>query len=299
MALNPDDLLIFKVREEEKEAEDKKKAKASAAAQKQQAKPVAKQPAPVQKPPEQEKPVESSGYNELAEVMSEGEPIEKEENRGTYRRGHKMDPRTLAEHMNCELHPWRRAYALCDYCKRAFCYEDLIESGGKYYCLDDIDKVPETVLHQQIVRYNSLSLVSALLYMAAFLIFIYYTYPQVITLSSQFISLGLYLFANKIAPTNLLLLIEMMLSLIALIGAMTIILSTKNSFRFGAFTSILGVAIFSYQYINLDKLYLVGIAGTLFLAFLTLAYSRVSYETLNEEDVIFEDEAKVAAPGSF
>ncbi|EQD58270.1 hypothetical protein B2A_04436, partial [mine drainage metagenome] len=50
------------------------------------------------------------------------------------------EEREAAEGMYCVWHPWRSAYAICHYCHRPFCFEDLVESNGNYYCLEDIDK---------------------------------------------------------------------------------------------------------------------------------------------------------------
>lgn len=46
---------------------------------------------------------------------------------------------------HCVWHPWRPAYAICDYCHRPFCFEDLVEAGGLYYCLEDIDTAIQTL----------------------------------------------------------------------------------------------------------------------------------------------------------
>ncbi len=46
---------------------------------------------------------------------------------------------------HCAWHPWRPAYALCDYCHRPFCFEDLVEAAGLFYCLEDIDTAIQTL----------------------------------------------------------------------------------------------------------------------------------------------------------
>ena len=39
--------------------------------------------------------------------------------------------------VRCTNHPWRQAYSYCRYCKRPFCYADLIEEDGECYCMED------------------------------------------------------------------------------------------------------------------------------------------------------------------
>ncbi|MEM0154774.1 MAG: hypothetical protein QW814_02990, partial [Methanothrix sp.] len=41
-----------------------------------------------------------------------------------------------AEGLSCVWHPWRPAYAICNYCHRPFCFEDIVEQNGHYYCLE-------------------------------------------------------------------------------------------------------------------------------------------------------------------
>jgi len=314
MALNPEDLLIFKVREEDKPEESKKEKKPviQAVVPQPVPEPPYVEPTPVQKPqpqprkpffqrpkpqpvPEPKQEIVSEDHGEYyiaepeytassADLVSDAlrvAGVEKPKKNVKLKK--EKDPRRIAQHMSCELHPWRRAYAICNYCKRAFCYEDVIESGGKYYCMDDIEKLPESARRSQIIRYNNLSLLSSVLFMLIFLVFFYYTYPQMIIVLGNLQKLGLSLFISDITNAEIFLLGEIILTVLSFMAALMILVSHPNSFRLSSVVGILTVALFSYQYIYVDKIYFVVISAMSFVALITLAYSRVSYESMPEE----------------
>ncbi len=199
-----------------------------------------------------------------------------------------MDSRKIAQHMSCELHPWRRAYAICDYCKRAFCYEDILEVGGKYYCLDDVDKIPEAVRRGQVVKYNYLGMIASILYMAAFIVFFYYSYNSVLLLVNSIQKIGLPLFITQLDIARELLIAEAILALLAIGTAISILVSSGSSFKLSALVSMVGVGVFGYQYTLYSAIYIAAFAVLTFIAFLLLSYSRVSTESMPEEEAILE-----------
>jgi hypothetical protein len=325
MALNPDDLLIFKVREGDKPQVSKEKKK-----------PVVFQPAPAPQPIPQPQPIQQPQRVEQKAVpvqkpQSEPrkpffqrsepkpkpqpppEPVQEytqdeeadyyiappeytassadvvgsalevagvQKPKSNERLKKERDPKKIAQHMSCELHPWRRAYAICNYCKRAFCYEDIVESGGKYYCLDDIENVPEAQRRSQMVRYNNLALLSSVLFMLIFLVFFYYSYQQMITVFGTLGKLGVNIFIKDITNTELFLIAEVALAIGSFITAMMILVSHPKSFRVSSLVGVATVGLFLYRYIYINKIYFVAIATMSFIALITLAYSRVSYESL-------------------
>ncbi len=341
MAMNPDDLLIFKVREEDKGASKKDK-KAAIQAPQQQGSPVEKaekpgffsqkqrqEPQPKQEkrqpPPEIQKPVqkeekpgvpraeparpveptavsESESYyvapeatteavdyvSEAAEFTGDEQFAKENAKKTVLKKREHMDSRKIAQHMSCELHPWRRAYAICDYCKRAFCYEDILEVGGKYYCLDDVDKIPEAVRRGQVVKYNYLGMIASILYMAAFIVFFYYSYNSVLLLVNSIQKIGLPLFITQLDIARELLIAEAILALLAIGTAISILVSSGSSFKLSALVSMVGVGVFGYQYTLYSAIYIAAFAVLTFIAFLLLSYSRVSTESMPEEEAILE-----------
>ncbi len=324
MALNPDDLLIFKAREEEEE--EKKKVKKPEA--KPAAVPAAK-PAPAAAPIQQQKPQPlpqaaaakpqaaksekeekvtfiSQQKEENIPIVTEQEALEEEYGVTTIpvgRRGAKhltaKESRRIAEHMTCELHPWRRAYAICSYCHRAFCYEDLVEHNGAYYDLDDIDKIPK-LRASEIIRYNTLGFFAGALMLFVFLVFIYSSYPLVLKIPFLFQQIGGLngLLANPLQAFSFLL-AETSLAMLSFIAAISVFLSRKASFRFSTIVSVLIVGLFSYTYLNSANVYSAVIAAMSFISMVSLAYSRVAIETLPEETELPASESLEIAKSSF
>ncbi len=346
MAMNPDDLLIFKVREEDKEPANKQKGKKATMpeqTQLQQSKPVEKvekpsffkpkepeQPQPKQqekpKPVMPEPPVEvtppepitegdESYYVAPAEEMDAGpgsvdyvsraaeysgdskdfpeQEQPQQPKKPILKKREHMDSRKIAQHMSCELHPWRRAYAICDYCKRAFCYEDILEVGGKYYCLDDVDKVPEDARRRQVIKYNNLSMIASVLYMVAFVVFFFYSYNSILVLLDAIGRIGLPLFMTQLNMPRELLIGEMVLALLALGTAISILLSNSSSFKMSALVSLVSVAVFGYNVstyavIQNAPIQMIAFAALAFVAFVILSYSRVSTESMPEEEALLE-----------
>ena len=326
MALNPDDLLIFKAREEEGE-EKKKKAK------KPEAKPVAApaaqpvpapqpkpqpQPqaaAPSQKPQPAPKPARegegevtfiSQPKEEEVPIVTETEALEEEYGVTTVPVGKKgakhltaKESRRIAEHMTCELHPWRRAYAICDYCHRAFCYEDLIEHNGTYYCLDDIDKIPK-LRATEVIKYNTMGFFAGALLLFIFLVFIYSSYQLVLRIPALYQQVGGIngVLSNPLQPFTFLI-AETALAVLSLFASISIFMSRRASFRFSTVVSVFTVGLFSYLYLNTLEAAFAVIAALSFVSMVALAYSRVAIETLPEAEELPASEALEAAKTSF
>ncbi len=88
-----------------------------------------------------------------------------------------------AKGMKCINHPWRDAYALCNYCKMPFCYAETVEGKGSYYCANDIGKVQEEMeVNASYAASHILIRVSAMLMLLALAIWAYSIYPQIIFL---------------------------------------------------------------------------------------------------------------------
>ncbi len=324
--MSPDDLLIFKSREEVQGEKQKKAEEKQAKKKKKEAKPqpVAPEPEPepVTVPKQPQMPPQPRQMQ--PPIVKPAPVVEKEEAPAPIpetlvstdleleaKLGYEEAPKApvgntqvparkvsihemkkIAEHMGCELHPWRKAYAICDYCKRPFCYEDIIEHGGVYYCLDDIDKVPQSVKQQQTFRYNSLGVVSATFYMFVFLIFMYYSYSNLIALFNAFSTQGLSAFFQTLLQSQELLMAEAVLALLSLVGGIMIMLQTERSFKIGAAIGLVTVGLFSYQFLNSYMLSYAIVASVSSAGLIMLAYSRVAYESLPTSEV---DKAMVSA----
>ncbi len=192
--------------------------------------------------------------------------------------------RRIAEHMSCENHPWRKAYAICDYCKRAFCYEDIVEHNGVYYCIDDIGNIPKSVLNAGMVKYSKLSYISAASLVLIAAVYVYFFNPQIAAMLAALKAAGAAKFAAKFTLAEGLLIVEGALALISIVTSILVLISAKRSFMATTVTQIATIGIFSYQYIVTLNIAYSVVAVLSFVALITLAYSRISYEPLPEEN---------------
>jgi len=308
MTLNPDDLLIFKEREEELEKKKEKKQKAVPA--KPEAKP---EPAPKQQPGQQ-KAVEPAAPQIAEPVTERAPPMEVPAGPVPAQEAEEIpvpsevpqptapelkiktknlrakESRKLASKMNCVIHPWRQAYAICDFCKRPFCYEDIMEYNGSYYCLDDIDKVSQEIRASLNVRYTRLSVMSSTMFFLVLLVFIYSQSGVIAPLISGTLQYGPSIYgASGSGLANLLAAASLLAAVLSFISGVMVIMSAHISFRVSAISGLFTVALFSYQYLNNGNLFYGAISALSFIGLVSLAYSRVATETLPEEDMLTSD----------
>ncbi|MCL5430138.1 MAG: hypothetical protein M1504_01515 [Candidatus Marsarchaeota archaeon] len=211
------------------------------------------------------------------------------------------DVRRIASHMSCELHPWRKAYAICNYCKRAFCYEDIVEQGGMYYCLDDVDKVPQAEKKALVIKYNTLSMVSGVLFLAMALMYGYLNYGSslafVLAIPSHLSHISA---IPGLVIADWAQIAEMLLAFMALLSAIIIVVKPGRGFLLGNVTGVLVLLVFAYQYMTVKQLQLAIMAGIALAAMILLAYSRSSYETVPEDTESYVNEGVFnVAKGSF
>src|SRR5271155_5124433 len=81
-----------------------------------------------------------------------------------------------AKGKKCFWHPYRDAYAICSFCNRAFCFEDLTKLNDSYYCLEDIDSVNSTYDKKLRNLSHVTATVSGFLLIVAFITFFYFNY---------------------------------------------------------------------------------------------------------------------------
>ncbi|MEM0149959.1 MAG: hypothetical protein QXW10_03630 [Candidatus Micrarchaeaceae archaeon] len=337
MAINPDNLLIFEVREE---IEEKKQAKPKAAAGGKAAKGAAQAQEQAtsreEVAPSQGQNVSANEYAENAapyykeypsagrnENEAEGavktqrfvvpEPGEEEidesigmmENRAATsamvsKKGkaakaskNEEESRDAAQGLYCVWHPWRPAYAICAYCHRPFCFEDIVESNGNYYCLEDIDKVANAPQTSTYTRYNNLGIVSAGMLLVAFIAFLYFGGSQIISMVKFSNTVGIMEFVARLSGPYGFVLLGTIMSMFVLVSAIMIFAQTKRSFMFGMLVSFINLSIFSYEYLNTGTVYEAFISIASFAGLVLLLYSRSTYESEEPEEELFEEPGSV------
>ena len=204
----------------------------------------------------------------------------------------------------CEWHPWRPAYAVCDYCHRPFCYEDTVESGKGYYCLGDIDKVSKGYAQELYASYSSMSFISAGLFMLAFVAFVYFASGQLVYILKTVISSGLPVFLANLNYSYGSALLGLVVTAAGIISAMLIVIQSNKGFAVGLGAGLAETALFSYQFLSSGLLYMAMISAIGLAALVLLAYSKISYvvpeQTLSEQSVYYSSQnANQSSPVSF
>ncbi len=188
--------------------------------------------------------------------------------------------RAEAKGQSCVWHPWRPAYAICNYCSRPFCYEDIVEYNNNYYCLEDIDKVSVGAPKETSVKYSNLSMVSASFFVLSFLLFVYFANAQVAYVSKYANSLGFFDFLARLNIAYGITIIGTILSVFNLVVGILIFARSEKWFALGLGISALDVFIFSYSYLSTTQAYQIAIAISSFLALILLLVSREAYESV-------------------
>ncbi len=192
--------------------------------------------------------------------------------------------RDAAKGKSCVWHPWRPAYALCNYCNRPFCYEDIIEYKNNYYCLEDIDKVSTGAGVETTVRYNRLSMLSALLFIIAFVVFVFSAIGQVAYITNYANKIGFFSFIAQLNYAYTSALLGFFLALFSIIAGILIFVHSDKGFMVGSLVGAFSTILFSYSYISSGAVYTIAISLVSFAALVLLLLSRETYEA--EESLI-------------
>ncbi|MDE1870721.1 MAG: hypothetical protein KGI06_00590 [Candidatus Micrarchaeota archaeon] len=179
--------------------------------------------------------------------------------------------RDAAMGKKCVFHPWRSAYAVCAYCHRPFCFEDIVEYNSGHYCLDDIDRVLPTQASARPSKYG-IYMLSGIMLVLAFLVFLYASYGQLLQMlqyigsASLIASIGTYIY----------LLSEAVLMALGLVSGILLLMQSRSGVYIGAAVSLSALVVFSYMLIGaLDAYFIIiDIAASVSLA--TLIYLVIS-----------------------
>ncbi|MDE1832946.1 MAG: hypothetical protein KGH58_00835 [Candidatus Micrarchaeota archaeon] len=319
MAVDPNDLIIFKVREQQKKRPVEQKVEAKPV-KRPEARPVEKpkvveapQPKAERKPlffkqpkpeqaPEERQPVTPVEFarpkrEEREQPAYEPKPIQTMAKPEAYTSEEEMQEalinktaaqtraeymsREAAQNLHCTWHPWRKAYARCNYCHRPFCFEDIADYNGNYYCLEDVDKAPAYTGEEKEVysTYNGLSIVAGMMMLAMFVIFIVFANGQLAYIIGYANAVGIFDFLASINYNYIAALAQGVISVFAIVAAMLLFVQSLRGYAIALLTVFADVAMASYQYLNSGTAYLAVIAGIGFVTVIVLAYSRNNFES--------------------
>ena len=257
MTINPEELLIFKKRKDAEEAHVQEGAKKAVGMQEQK-------PAAQQRPAEQTtKPAERPSAavpaaRHATAAPAAKQPITEKQRQQQAVEASKPGKKEDLSGAACVNHPWRKAYARCEYCHMPFCYADTMPFHGKIYCLEDIDRA--TRMHLKPVETPSRFMYFAsMLFALSTILLIYIAYVPARYLASSVMGItapaaliGI-VFQYSITVTDLL------LAALSFVAAVVIIRRTPFAFGFGAAVLTLVLIFMSYEYIasNAQNLYAV------------------------------------------
>ena len=192
----------------------------------------------------------------------------------------KEESRKVAQSLRCLIHPWRPAYAVCEYCKMGFCYADIAEHENGYYCIEDSEKVIRVEPVHTKVRANVILKISATLFFVIFLLLFYFTFQQ-----ASFILGHLGNNALKALPAlpypYAISIFNLMLAFFALFNGIAIILFTSRSIEISEVISGIIILAMSYEYMASGDSYLIGIAIFAVGAMVGVMISKVIESTIS------------------
>ncbi len=331
MPVSPDDLLIFKLREgrvQKAAAEPVKKQaakvqpKAQQAPQQQQQVPAAASaaaPAQTQRAPQQavspQRVLQEGKIAAAREVMNRtfvapsGSYAQVEEalategmNVADYASGKRetkaqTESKEAAVGLSCVWHPWRTAYAICDYCHRPFCFEDIMEHNGHYYCLEDIDAVSAAgpAKEAQGLSYGKMSFASGALLVLSFAVFLLFANGQLAYIVGYANSVGFFMFLSSMTAAEALTFTGMLVSFFEFVAGILIFMQSKKGFAASLGMSLLGALLFSYQFLTEGTLYSLVVGAASFAAMIAVAASTRTMRFTEKE----EAPAAQVAPAEF
>jgi len=208
-------------------------------------------------------------------------PIQKEVQEKATKKYTKVERESLeaAKGMVCVNHPWRPAYAICNYCKRPFCYADLVEYNGAFYCLEDIDKVAGQAPDLKEISFNSFVAVSSFFLLANAAIMGYFVYPQAKFLVKYIGSVGFVGFLNSLTYSYGLSFINLLVVIFSALAGLMLFGKSNRWFYLSWAINAFILIIVSYEYLTINSSYLLAVSLIAFLTIGALSYSRLSKST--------------------
>lgn len=190
-----------------------------------------------------------------------------------------LDERAAASNKLCTWHPWRPAYAACAYCGNPFCFEDLVEENGSYYCLEDVDRIASYQKSYKSSFSLNTGFFAGMLFLIPMLIFIYFRIGDLVASISYMQTLGIIKFVTTLpyVYTSAFPLAGIILSFFGILSGVMVLLDTKRSGPTALSFGLLMAIFFSYQYAINPFFYNLGIASISTAAFLLLLTSKLTY----------------------
>ncbi len=189
------------------------------------------------------------------------------------------EDRVEGNRYRCVWHPWRQAYAICSYCQKPFCFEDLVEKRGRFYCLEDVDKTPLPGVKVE-HSYESLNMVGGGLLMISFIIFIYFGYSQFVYQASNLVGVlpsitrGFIVLSEFMNPISLFSLFGALFTFIGFVSGIMVLGHGDRAFVSGIVIGTFSTILFSYAYLSYLQTYTLAISALSFVSIIMLLLSK-------------------------
>ncbi len=160
--------------------------------------------------------------------------------------------------LSCINHPWRSAYALCNYCHRPFCYADLAKENNKNYCLEDLDQITktQTVLVKKDFIYDY---VASIFLFAVAGIFLFYAYQQIhyttLNFFNSLFSLGLIPFIKTLSLSYIYQLQNPLIVLFSVIAGILLLVKREKATITSALILVIISMVLSYTFLISNTYY--------------------------------------------
>ncbi len=269
MAIDPDDLLIFKNRVKNEATPEKMPELKQEVGNNQETGQARNQDKDADTEVEQEvatTQVEESTQEHVNVVQNRKENIEQIP---------RLSKKADLHGVSCVIHPWRQAYAICDYCKRPFCYADIIDFHGKSYCLNDIDQATSIrIKHMETPTF--FAYISSLLFALSSVILIYIMYNPAGFLIADIESVGFSVAILGVLLQYIFIVVELLITLMSLVSAVVVIKRSNRAFVFGVSVLVLTLLDIGYEYLNSNAPYLYFVLGVTLVNIAVISTGRLN-----------------------
>jgi len=192
---------------------------------------------------------------------------------GTTESREETESREAARNRICTWHPWRPAYAVCEYCHRPFCFEDIVEHNRHFYCLEDVDKVAE-ISPETMVAYGKLSFASASLFLVSFILFVLFANAEVAAVINYANKIGFFAFVSRMSFEDVYAVFGPILAFLELVASVVIFARSRTGIITGIIIGGISITVFTYQFLNTGQLYALAIDALTVAAIFTLLHGR-------------------------
>lgn len=179
----------------------------------------------------------------------------------------------------CINHLWRHAYAKCNYCKRPFCYADLVEYRGMQFCLEDANRTG-TQSKSGSITPNRFTYLSSLIFIGVSIAVLYYTYPQTGLLFNTVYTSGIQSITLLFTYSYIVVLFTATFIVLGIISSILVLSNSAKLYYASALILVFMLLFFMYEYVSsatTSSNYLFYVNIALFCNMLVLALDRFSY----------------------